>query len=248
MSITVNGVEISPAQIEAEIPRHHDARNPFAAAAHELILRQLLLQQAAQQGVPGEDDDERIHAVIAAQCPTDEIAEEACEAFYQAHPDKFRSGDTVGASHILFDPRDAQQEGEVQALAQQVLDELKQSPQRFAELAQQHSACPSAADGGSLGQLRRGETVPEFDAAVFSLEAGQMADTLIATDFGLHIIRVDSREPGRTVPYAMVKDQIAQFLAHQAQSQALNRYLQTLQDAADIQGFDLASADPLWMA
>ena len=248
MSITVNGVEISPAKIEAEIPRHQDARDPFAAAAHELILRELLLQQAAQQGIEGEDDDERIHAVIAATCPIEDIAEQACEAFYQAHPDKFRSGDTVAASHILFDPRDGKQEGEVETLAQQVLDELKQAPQRFAELAQQHSACPSAADGGSLGALRRGETVPEFDAAVFSLEVGQMADSLIKTDFGLHIIRVDSREPGRTVPFAMVKDQIAQFLAHQARSQALNRYLQTLQDAADIQGFDLASADPLWLA
>ena len=58
MSITVNGVEISPAKIEAEIPRHHDARDPFAAAAHELILRELLLQQAAQLGVESEDDDE----------------------------------------------------------------------------------------------------------------------------------------------------------------------------------------------
>ncbi len=248
MSIIVNGVEISPAKIEAEMPRHHDARSPFAAAAHELILRELLLQQAALLGVAGEDEDKRIHAVIAAQCPVGEVAGQACEAFYQSNPEKFSSGDMVAASHILFDPRDARQEGEVEALAQQVLNALKQAPQRFAELAQQHSACPSAGDGGSLGTLRRGETVPEFDAAIFSLEAGQMADGLVATDFGLHIIRVDSREPGRTVPYAMVKDQIAQFLQHQAQSQALNRYLETLQEAADIQGFDLASADPLWLA
>lgn len=248
MAITVNGVEISAANIEAEMPRHQQAKNPFNAAAHELILRELLLQQARQQGLPGNDEDELINAVIAGKCVVEEVAEAACEAFYLKHPEKFIGGESVAASHILFDPRDDQSEGEMLALAQQVLDQLKLAPERFAELAQQHSACPSGEAGGSLGQLRRGETVPEFDAVVFSLAVGQMAPAPVKTDFGLHIIRVDSREEPRQVPYAMVKDQIAQFLQHQAQSAALNRYLQQLQDAARIEGFDLASAEPLWLA
>lgn len=248
MTITVNGVEISAAKIEAEMPRHQQAKDPFNAAAHELILRELLLQQAQQQGVSDDDEDELINAVIAGKCVVEDVAEEACEAFYLKHPEKFIGGESVAASHILFDPRDDQSEGEMLTLAQQVLDQLKLAPERFAELAQQHSACPSGEAGGSLGQLRRGETVPEFDAVVFSLAVGQMADAPVKTDFGLHIIRVDSREEPRQVPYAMVKDQIAQYLTHREQSVVLNQYLQQLQDAAQIEGFDLASAEPLWLA
>lgn len=58
----------------------------------------------------------------------------------------------------------------------------------FAELARQHSDCPSGEDGGDLGHFPRGAMVREFDEAAFALEPGQVSD-VIETPFGYHLIQ-----------------------------------------------------------
>jgi parvulin-like peptidyl-prolyl isomerase len=58
----------------------------------------------------------------------------------------------------------------------------------FAELAKQHSDCPSSEEGGDLGFFPRGAMVPEFDKAAFALEPGQVSDTVV-TSFGFHLIQ-----------------------------------------------------------
>jgi len=58
----------------------------------------------------------------------------------------------------------------------------------FAELARQHSDCPSGEDGGDLGKFPRDAMVPEFDQAAFALEPGQVSD-VVETAFGYHLIQ-----------------------------------------------------------
>jgi parvulin-like peptidyl-prolyl isomerase len=58
----------------------------------------------------------------------------------------------------------------------------------FAELARQHSDCPSGEEGGDLGQFPRGAMVREFDEAAFALQPGQVSD-VIETPFGYHLIQ-----------------------------------------------------------
>ena len=60
MGISVNGVEITDAAIEEELPHHRQAANPLKQALHELVLRTALLQEADRLGIAGEDDDARI--------------------------------------------------------------------------------------------------------------------------------------------------------------------------------------------
>lgn len=63
----------------------------------------------------------------------------------------------------------------------------------FAELARQHSKCPSGREGGSLGEFRKGQMVPEFDRVVFgNLPVGQVSDP-VKTQFGFHLIEVQKR-------------------------------------------------------
>ncbi len=62
----------------------------------------------------------------------------------------------------------------------------------FAELARQHSSCPSSAKGGDLGEFGKGEMVPEFDAVVFSGDVGTTHGP-IRTQFGFHLLEVMSR-------------------------------------------------------
>lgn len=90
---------------------------------------------------------------------------------------------TAVANHILV-PSEAQ----ALELKQQIADGAS-----FADLAKQHSACPSGKAGGSLGQFSKGDMVPEFDAVSFSdLPIGEVSDP-VKTQFGYHLIEVQQR-------------------------------------------------------
>ena len=57
----------------------------------------------------------------------------------------------------------------------------------FADLAKEHSDCPSGRSGGDLGQFGRGQMVPAFEQSAFGMEIGQVSD-VVETDFGYHLI------------------------------------------------------------
>jgi peptidyl-prolyl cis-trans isomerase C len=83
----------------------------------------------------------------------------------------------VTASHILV---------ETEELANQILEQVT-SGERFAELANQHSKCPSGKYGGTLGQFGRGKMVKEFEDAAFGIEPGSVAGP-VKTQFGYHLV------------------------------------------------------------
>lgn len=63
----------------------------------------------------------------------------------------------------------------------------------FADVAKEHSKCPSGRDGGALGTFGRGQMVPEFDEAVFTGEVNKVLGP-IQTQFGFHLLEVTSRQ------------------------------------------------------
>jgi len=101
--------------------------------------------------------------------------------------------DQVSASHILL-----MYEGSARSTASRSKDDAAAEIERlrqeieggadFAELAREHSDCPSGADGGALGTFGRGQMVPEFETATFALEVGETSGT-VETDFGFHLIQ-----------------------------------------------------------
>ena len=87
------------------------------------------------------------------------------------------------ASHILVSS-----EAEALDLKKQIEEGAS-----FADLAKQHSSCPSGRSGGSLGEFGQGDMVPEFDAVIFGdLPLGQVSDP-VQTQFGFHLIEVQKR-------------------------------------------------------
>ncbi len=87
------------------------------------------------------------------------------------------------ARHILVDS-----EEQCNALKEQIAEGAE-----FAELARQHSSCPSGRSGGDLGSFGPGMMVPEFDRVVFSAEVGTVQGP-VKTQFGYHLLEVTSRE------------------------------------------------------
>lgn len=256
MSISVNDVEITDAEVERELPHHASAPIPVKAAVEALVLREVLLQAArsklaAEQDaleesrVEGTEDlvaDALIERLIEREVATPEATEAECATYYRNNPDQFRNGDLVEASHILFQvtpnvPLDA-----LRAKAETILQVALAHPEQFSELARTYSNCSSSEQGGNLGQLSKGQVVPEFERVIFSLEAGQIAPKLVESRFGLHIVRVERRAEGRTLPFELVREKLARFLAEQVRTRALRQYLKILVGQARIQGIELEGA------
>lgn len=241
MSITVNGVEITDAMIAAESQHHQDAPSALDATIQELILRELLLQRAASLQITAASPEETIGLLLQTEVKVTDPDEAACQQYYDNNPQSFIRGETVEGSHILFKGDGAAPVDTI--LANAVLADVKANPEKFEELARQHSACPSGQQGGHLGAFGRGQMVPEFEQVAFSLNEGQIADDLVETQFGLHIIRAGAKAEGAMVSFDEVKAKLAEFLGNMATRRAMNQYLQTLVSAAKIEGYALPGAE-----
>ncbi|OWW19950.1 peptidylprolyl isomerase [Noviherbaspirillum denitrificans] len=242
MGISVNGIEITDDAIQKEIVHHQKAENPLKKTVHELVLHTLLLQEADRLGMDGDDEEARIEALLAQEVRVPEADDAACETYYRNHQQRYTYGELVEARHILFQVTPDVSLEFLRATAESVLEELQVNPDRFAELARTYSNCPSGALGGNLGQLARGQTVSEFERVLFRLKEGEIANRLVETRFGLHIVQVMKHVEGKLLPYDSVKTQIAETLTQQSWHRALHQYLQILVGKADIQGVTLEGA------
>lgn len=242
MGLSVNGVDIDDRVIEQELAHHRLADNPLKQSVHEVVLRTLLLQEADRLEIDDEDDDDRIEALLAREVRVPQADEEACRRYYDGHPQHFTNGELVWARHILFQVTPSAPLELLRETADAVLAALKADPERFDALAREYSNCPSGAVGGSLGQLERGQCVPEFDQVLFRLASGQLAERPVETRFGLHIVQVQKRVEGRLLPFEAVRGRIAEYLETASWQRAVHQYLQLLAGRAEIQGVTLEGA------
>jgi peptidyl-prolyl cis-trans isomerase C len=241
--------------------QHHPAAKPIVAwqqAARALVIRELLLQRAQVVGVTpqpisddegrSETDDESImRGVVEREVTVPEPDDETCRRFYAKNAARFRSPDIYEASHILFAalPSDPKAYAQARAEAEAVLATLQENPESFAALAQAYSRCPSAAQGGNLGQLTQGQTTPEFEQALMTLAPGETCAKTVATRYGVHIIRLERKHDGQLLPYEAVAGRIADYLRESVRRRADAQYVARLVSSARIEGIDLAGADAL---
>lgn len=259
--VRVNGVEVSGAAIAREIQNHpaESAAEAARVTTRALVVRELLLQEATRLGIvaaPANDADGRreieeealIRQLLEREVTTPRADEAACRRFYEANVGRFRSEDLFEAAHILFAARQDDPEAHAAALAQagQAIDALRDRPEGFAATAEALSACPSGKLGGNLGQLTAGQVTPEFAAALKTMRPGEITADPVATRYGVHVIRLDRRIEGRTLPFEAVRERIAFYLEESVWRRAVAQYLQILAGRADIEGFAFeAAASPL---
>lgn len=244
MPVIVNGYELSDAEMERELPQHQDAPDAMKSAMTALVLRRVLLDEARQLGVgSGLDEEAVIDALLQQEVKVPTPGREECQRQYQAHPERFKVGELAEASHILFQVTPAVDLEALRKHAAVVLADLLENPQRFDECAKANSNCPSGEVGGSLGQIGRGDTVPEFERALFAAEAGSIIPKLVETRFGLHIIQVGRKVDGRLLPFEEIESGIADAMHQASHDHALRQYLQLLIGRAKISGIDLQGAD-----
>lgn len=250
--ISVNGQDIGEAAILAEMQYHPAASRDeaFAEAAEALVVRELLLQRAAAAGVVWTADDAQseeraIDELLRSELKLPAPDPAAHRRYYENNRDKFKAKDLFEASHILYlAPRDdADARVRARACAQGALAILKQDPGRFAEIAKAESRCSSAGEGGHLGQLTAGETAPEIDTFLHSLDDGQLCPVPIETDYGVHLLQLHRRIPGKQFGFDEVEAAIARDLQAAAWRRAVAGYLSLLAGSADVRGIRIRKAE-----
>ena len=257
-AITVNGVIIPHKAIAREV-QNHPAESPADAwteAARALIVRELLMHQALRLGIeaqPGEDKDGRretdeeslLRILLDRELSVPDADEMSCRRYYDKNANRFRSADLFEAAHILFsaDQRDSIAFAAARDSANATLELLSAQPNDFSALARERSACSSSRDGGHLGQFTQDQVTLEFATALDRLAPGEITAKPVEAPYGFHIIRLDRRITGRTLPFDAVHERIAAHLADSVWRRAAAQYVSLLAGQATITGFDFGGAD-----
>ncbi|MDE2005934.1 MAG: peptidyl-prolyl cis-trans isomerase [Rhodospirillales bacterium] len=182
-----------------------------------------------------------MRALLAERVEAGEPDEAACRAHWAAQPERWQSPVLYEAAHILFAaaPEDTEARARAKAAAADTLVLLQDRPERFAALARERSACSSAAQGGLLGQQRRGDLVGEIETFAMALEPGQICPAPIATRYGYHVLRLDRRAEPVALPYEAAAAQVRRELRARAWQAAVHDWLRALAAPARIAGVTL---------
>ncbi|HEX4276109.1 MAG TPA: peptidyl-prolyl cis-trans isomerase [Bryobacteraceae bacterium] len=191
---------------EAEVKAYYDSHKASFQTPEKRSLAIILLDPAKIQVPPATD----------AMLQKD----------YAAAQDRFKTPERVQARHILI-KSDATNDAAMKAKAEGILKKI-QAGGDFAKLAKENSDDPgSAAMGGELGFIVKGQTVPEFEKAAFSLQPGQTSG-LVKTTYGYHIIQVEKHEQAHTQSFEEVRAQ----LLNEYQQRAAQAQMEQLADRA----------------
>ena len=245
----VNGVPVALADeaLSAEELRQRACTELLRQEA----LRAGLLDAADAPPVAGatsEAASAAIEALLDQALNLPEPGDEACRRYHAAHPAHFAVGERAQVRHILFAVTPGVDVNALRKRAEACLIDVRAdgTGERFAAAAAQLSNCPTGGQGGDLGWLQAADCAPEFAREVLGhAEVGVLA-RLVATRFGLHVVEVLAREPGRVPAFEQVRGAVAQGLRQQLFATALRQYLQVLAGQAQVHGVDLdAATSPL---
>ena len=147
------------------------------------------------------------------------VNDEDVKKYYDENLDKFKQGETVNADHILVDSEEK---------ALEILAKIESGEISFGDAAREYSSCPSGQRGGNLGDFGRGQMVPEFDSAVFELEVDEITKAPVKTQFGYHLIKLNSKSEASVMPFEQIAAQIGEMVLNEKRREAYERKINQL--------------------
>jgi peptidyl-prolyl cis-trans isomerase D len=206
---------------DAELEAYHRANEAAFRTAEQARIEYVVLDLAA----------------LAKDMP---VPEEDLRRYYEENAARFTTAEERRASHILVKAEaglPAEARTKARQRAEALLAEVRKSPNAFAEIARRNSDDPgSAAQGGDLGFFGRGAMVKAFDDAVFAMKPGEISN-VIESDFGYHVIRLESTRGGVRQPLEEVRSKIEadvrQALAQRRWAEAAEQFTNTVYEQPD---------------
>lgn len=225
--VALEGVIVTPAEVQAEYRKRNDktkidyiALDPVKlAAAIKPTTDDLKAYFEKNKNFFTAPETRDVQLIVADQAKVAEsiqIPDDQIQAYYNAHKDQYRTPERVHARHILLSTTNKPKDEipKIQAKAEDLLKQIRGGAD-FAQLAQKNSDDPgSAAKGGDLGWVVRGQMVKNFEDTVFALKPKEVSN-VVTTEYGFHIIQVLEKEPARLRPLDEVKGEIATALRNQ---------------------------------
>lgn len=137
------------------------------------------------------------------------------------------------ARHILIKVNQLTSAADARRKLAAIRERIANNAVSFADMAKQYSEDGSAANGGDLGWIYPGDTVPQFEAAMNALQPGQMSD-LVETPFGFHLIQVIERKQDEA-SNERVRQMVRQALRERKMEEAADAWLRELRDSAYVE-------------
>jgi len=171
-----------------------------------------------------------------------QVGESEVREYYEANRARYSEEDTFRARHIFFRTSEKAPAEEIKksmTTALMVLAEAK-SDRDFAELAKSYSEDPAARkDGGNLGTFKKGEMMPELEAAILNLKPGEVSE-LVYTPTGFHIVKLEERSTGKMKPFESVKAEIEETIYRKKSEERFSLWAKELRAKASIEVKDLS--------
>lgn len=188
-------------------------------------------------------DDATAEAVLKRELKIN-ITDADLKKFYTEHPTQFEQPETVRAAHVLIATKDLatnedlpdDKKKEKLKLAEEVLKKAKDGAD-FAALVKQYSDDPGSKERGGEYTFPRGQMVPTFEAAAFSLKTNELSG-IVTTPFGYHIIKCYEKNPAKTVEFDKVKDELKQYLTTVEVQKLLPDYTKKARADAEVEIVD----------
>jgi peptidyl-prolyl cis-trans isomerase D len=218
--LVTDGISAGPAELQEEFfYRNEKVKLDYAYIKPEDLLAKITLSDAeisaayeknkARYQVP----EKRVvrYAIIDVNQirQSTQITDDQLKAKYQQDIQQYQVPERVHVEHVLLmtvNKPDAEVE-EIKKKAEDILSQAKKGS-NFEDLAKKYSEDPGTKDkGGDLGWIVKGQTVPEFEKAAFTLPKGSISD-LVKTQYGFHILKIIDKESAHTKPFDEVKDSI----------------------------------------
>jgi peptidyl-prolyl cis-trans isomerase C len=227
-------ITVSDKEVDQELAKLKEQVGDQARASGQDVSNQEAYEQALKQNNITEDQlREDIRENLPVQKVQERVAgdaeptDEEIQNYYEKNKKaQFTTPTQRCVRHILFNK---DQKEEAEDVEQQLEDDGD-----FAKLAEENSQDPgSAANGGDLGCLGKGETVPEFEQAAFEAEQGEIVGP-VQTEFGYHVLQVTDIKPEQTRPLEEVESQIRSQLAAEKQSEAFSKWIEEQKEQRNV--------------
>ncbi|WP_138158995.1 peptidylprolyl isomerase [Peptoniphilus catoniae] len=197
---------LSP-QIKNQLTKGSSENKVVKEIVDEIIYQRLLYMDAKENGLDKDEDFQKVLTkteesllttyAIGKLMENINPSDREVEEYYNAHAEKFDEDDSVEASHILVAEKEEAEN----------LKKKLDGGANFEELAKEYSDCPSSNNGGNLGKFSKGMMVKEFEDAAFTMKVGEISNP-IKTDFGYHIIKLNSKIKGKKHTLSDVRDRV----------------------------------------
>jgi len=217
------------------------------AGSEEALNRQLKSVGTSPQELQAKMLEESTAQAVMERELKLKVSDDDVKKFYDDNPSKFEQPEMVRASHILLSTKDPdtnkeltdEQKSAKHKKAEEVLKRAK-AGEDFAKLAKEYSEDPGSKDKGGEYQFSRGQMVPQFETAAFSLKTNEVSD-IVTTQFGYHIIKLSEKIPAKKVELSKVAPDIKEYLKQQLaqkRSEDVQQYMTNLKKEYGVEILD----------